>query len=104
MPETAGTPIDFLRDAGTHRWIAEVARTSTDPLILVAAALADTTQPHWLGRAAELATTTQARQTVAIAAAHLRGELDRVAALARDHLADHPDDALVRWMATHPPP
>ncbi len=52
-----------------------------------------------MARAAELAATTRDRQLVAIAAAHLRGDRDLVDALARDHLADHPDNVLVAWIA-----
>jgi hypothetical protein len=65
--------------------------SSDDPQVLVAAAL--------LARANAAATTSRERQLVAIAAAHLRGERDRVDALARDHLADHPGDFLVAWIA-----
>ena len=43
--------------------------------------------------------TTRDRQLVAIAAAHLDGDHDRVHTLARDHLADHPDHLLVAWIA-----
>ena len=43
--------------------------------------------------------TTRERQTVAIAAAHLRGDRDLVDALARDHLIEHPDSVLVAWIA-----
>ena len=32
-------------------------------------------------------------------AAHLRGDHDLVDALAREHLADHPDSVLVAWIA-----
>lgn len=35
-----------------------------------------------------------------IATAHLAGDADRVDALCRDHLADHPDNALVAWIAS----
>lgn len=52
-----------------------------------------------LAQAEAAATTTRDRQLVAIAAAHLRGEGDRVDALAREHLVDHPDDVLVAWIA-----
>ena len=43
--------------------------------------------------------TTRDRQLVAVAAAHLAGDPDRVDALARDHLVDHPDSILVAWIA-----
>ncbi|GAA1861746.1 hypothetical protein [Asanoa iriomotensis] len=76
--------------------LVEHARTSADPVLLVAAALVE---PAWLARAERAATSTRDRQLVAIAAAHLRGDRDRVDALARDHLADHPDNILVAWIA-----
>jgi hypothetical protein len=65
--------------------------SSEDPRALVVAAL--------LARATAAATTSQERQLVAIAAAHLRGDPELVDALARDHLADHPGDVLVAWIA-----
>jgi hypothetical protein len=80
--------------------IAAAADTSDDPLVLVAAALiAPAEGDALLARAAAAATTTRDRQLVAIAAAHRRGERDRVDALAREHLVDHPDDVLVAWIA-----
>jgi len=36
---------------------------------------------------------------VAIATAHRRGYRQRVDALAREHLVDHPDSVLVAWIA-----
>ncbi len=66
-----------------------------DPRLFVVAALAGT--PSLLDRAA--ATTTRDRQLVAIAGAYLAGDTDRVDALAREHLVDHPDDILVAWIA-----
>jgi hypothetical protein len=36
---------------------------------------------------------------VAIAGAYVAGDTDRVDALAREHLVDHPDDILVAWIA-----
>ena len=50
-------------------------------------------------RADRRAVTTRERQTVAIAAAHLRGDRDLVDALARDHLIEHPGSVLVAWIA-----
>jgi hypothetical protein len=58
-----------------------------------------------LTRATELASTARDRQLIVIAAAHLDGDTERVDALARDHLADHPDSLLVAWIAatnSHP--
>lgn len=79
--------------------IVAEARTSGDPLILVAAALVAPQEEGLLARAEELASTTRDRQLVAIAAAHRRGDRELVDALARDHLVDHPDSVLVAWIA-----
>lgn len=75
------------------------AETSDDPVVLVAAALIEPQRPVLLHRAAALARSTRDRQLVAIAAAYLAGDDDRVDALARDHLVDHPDHLLVAWIA-----
>jgi hypothetical protein len=84
------------------------ATTSTDPLVLTAAALI---QPgSLLDRATSSAVTTRDRQLAALAAAHLAGDHDLVSALAREHLLDHPDSVLAAWIAagatrpTTPPP
>jgi hypothetical protein len=66
--------------------------------VLVATALVDR-RTDLLLRADAVARTTRDRQLVAIAAAHLNGDTDRVDALARDHLADYPDNVLVAWIA-----
>jgi hypothetical protein len=79
--------------------IADRARTSDEPVLLVAAALADPAARDLLNRATELASTTRDRQLTAIATAHLAGDTERVDALARDHLADHPGSLLVAWIA-----
>ena len=52
-----------------------------------------------LTEAADQASTTRDRQLVAIATAHLDGDDDRLDALVRDHLADHPDNVLAAWIA-----
>jgi hypothetical protein len=70
-----------------------------DPILLVAAALIDPAAPGLLERANASAATTSDRQLVAIAAAHIARDADRVDALARDHLVDHPDNILVAWIA-----
>ena len=75
------------------------AETSDDPVVLVAAALIELQRPDLLHRAAAVARSTRDRQLVAIAAAYLAGDDDRVDALARDHLVDHPDHLLVAWIA-----
>jgi hypothetical protein len=87
--------------AVTSRIVAE-AGTSVEPALLVAAALiAVPTGPGngLLSRAARLATSTRDRQLVVIATAHLAGDTERVDALAREHLVDHPDNVLVAWIA-----
>jgi len=73
--------------------LAAALEKSDNPEMLVAAAL------RLLDRAAAVAVTTRDRQLVAIAAAHLAGDADRVQVLARDHLADYPDNLLVAWIA-----
>ena len=78
--------------------IVEHARTSDDVTTVVAAALFASADSELMERAVTLAVTTRDRQLVAIAAAHLQGDTDRVADLARDHLVDHPDNVLVAWI------
>ena len=86
--------------------IIERARSSDDVTTIVAAALFAPTPGDLLDRAAGVATTTRDRQVVAIAVAHVAGDADRVDALARDHLVDHPDGVLVAWITanTHTQP
>jgi hypothetical protein len=78
--------------------IVERARTSDDVTTVVAAALFAPADGELMARAVALAVSTRDRQLVAIAAAHLRGDTDRVEDLARDHLVDHPDSVLVAWI------
>jgi len=85
-------------DAAAIAEIVEEARTSDDLTTVVAAALFTPTHDDLMARATTLAITARDRQLVAIAAAHLRGDPDRVEDLARDHLADHPDSVLVAWI------
>ena len=86
--------------------IIEQAHTSDDVTTMVAAALFAPVPGDLLQRAAGVAQTTRDRQVVAIAVAHGSGDADRVDALARDHLVDHPDSVLVAWISanTHPQP
>jgi hypothetical protein len=86
-------------DPAVAAGIVDQARTSDQPILLVAAALVDPTAHHLLQRASKLAVTGRDRQLVAIAAAYVAGDRDRVDALARDHLVDHPDNILVAWIA-----
>jgi hypothetical protein len=87
--------------------IAEIitrAQTSDDVTTVVAAALFSPVPGELLQRAARVATTTRDRQVVAIAVAHVAGNADRVGALARDHLVDHPDSVLVAWITANTNP
>ena len=86
-------------DAAAISALAVESRTSVDPVILVAAALFARDGDGLLARAERVAATTRDRQLVAIAIAHRRGERERVDALARDHLVDHPDSVLAAWIA-----
>jgi hypothetical protein len=76
------------------------ATTSTEPLVLTAAALIEPGTSSLLDRATSMATTTRDRQLAALAAAHLAGDHDLVSALAREHLLDHPDSVLAAWIAS----
>jgi hypothetical protein len=89
-------------DADAVAAIVKAAHLSTDVTTLVAGALFAPVPYELLERAAGLARTTRDRQLVAIARAHLAGDVDQVDALARDHLVDHPDGVLVAWIAAHP--
>ena len=86
-------------DAEAAAGIVAGAAATSEPALLVAAALIDPAVPGLLDRASAAAVTTRDRQRVAVAAAHLDGDAERVDALARDHLADHPDNVLVAWIA-----
>jgi hypothetical protein len=80
------------------------AQASNDVTTLVAAALFAADPGELLRRAAGFASTTRDRQVVAIAVAHVAGNADRVDALARDHLVDHPDSVLVAWISANTRP
>jgi hypothetical protein len=86
-------------DAGAVDALVERARTSDEPVVLAAAALAVPSRPELLRRAGAAARCTRDRQVVAVVAAHLAGHADRALLLARDHLADHPDSVLVSHVA-----
>jgi hypothetical protein len=76
------------------------ATTSTEPLVLTAAALLEPGTSSLLVRATATAVTTRDRQLAALAAAHLASDHDLVSALAREHLLDHPDSVLAAWIAS----
>ena len=99
MPPTHLLHQLVVGDTAAIAAIVEAARTSDDPVTLVAAALFAADGEGLIDRAGRMAATTRDRQLVAIATAHLRGERDLVDALARDHLVDHPDSVLVAWIA-----
>ena len=84
--------------------VVDRARTSKEPILLVAAALINPMPTplmplELIARATACAASTRDRQLVAIATAHLAGDTDRVDALARDHRVDYPDSVLVSWLA-----
>jgi hypothetical protein len=78
--------------------ILRLAPQSTSTPLLVAAALL-AGDVALLTRAAHHATTTRDRQLVALADAHLRGDVDLLHVLVRDHLSEHPDNLLASWIA-----
>ncbi|HSU11458.1 MAG TPA: hypothetical protein VLK57_19830 [Pseudonocardia sp.] len=83
--------------------VLDRARIDDSPRLLVAAALvAEAPQPY-LARAETSAVSTRDRQLVSIAIAHLNDNTDLLDALARDHLADHPDSVLASWIAAQHP-
>jgi hypothetical protein len=86
-------------DAGAAADIAARAASTSSPDLLVAAALIARSGAGLLDRASAAARSTRDRQLVVIAAAHLDGDRERVDALARDHLVDHPGNVLVAWIA-----
>lgn len=91
-------------DAAAVAEIVEQAQASDDVTTLVSAALFATDSTDLLRRAAARAKTTRDRQLVAIAVAHVAGDIDLVDALARDHLTDHPTSVLVAWITAHTNP
>jgi hypothetical protein len=84
--------------------IVERAQLSDDVTTLVAASLFAVDATDLLERATAFAHTTRDRQVVAIAIAHLAGDVELVDALARDHLTDHPSSVLVAWITTRTNP
>ncbi len=66
---------------------------------LVAAALREPGVAGCLDQVVRQATSTRRRQIVAIAAAYLAGDGERVDGLAREHLVDHPDSVIVAQIA-----
>ena len=88
--------------------IDELIRETSDGIgatpsvsVLVVAALLAASERDLVEVAMQSAATTADRQFVAIAAAHLTGDHDRVDALARDHLIDHPARPVLVWIVNH---
>jgi hypothetical protein len=90
-------------DAATAATLAS-ARASSDPILLIAAALFDADSGDCLDRAARNATSTRDRQLGAIATAYLDRDRDRVDALVRDHLVDFPAHPIVAWIVANGTP
>jgi hypothetical protein len=89
----------LLRETTESRTETRTGATRTQTLVvLVAAALLADASGDLLADALRLATSTPDRQFVAIAAAYLAGDQDRVAALAGDHLVDHPPRPVLTWI------
>lgn len=86
-------------DAEARAAVLALASAGGTAEVLVAAALVGGDR-GLLTRAAEQARTTRDRQLTAIATAHLDQDEDRLDALVRDHLADHPDSLLAAWIAS----
>lgn len=105
MPDDTKHLLDRLVGGDPAARGAVLVRAETDrsPAVLVAAALVAPDPHDLLARATTHATTTRDRQLVAIAAAAVAGDRDLLDALVRDHLADHPDNALAAWIAARHP-
>ena len=104
MPDDDETLVRRLI-GGQHRAADEIrqrAATGNAPILLVAAALLADEPDDLLTRAGRSAVTARDRQLIVIAAAYLAGQHDRVDALVRDHLADHPGNLLAAWIASQP--
>ncbi|MFN8049822.1 MAG: hypothetical protein U0Q22_00080 [Acidimicrobiales bacterium] len=87
---------------GDESAVANIIRSADTTSSAIVCAMAALLQrlPGGLDRADGLAATSRDRQVVTIARAALAGDRDRVDALARDHLADHPDSLIVSWLAS----
>jgi hypothetical protein len=96
MPASTAQRLQTLRTgaAAVSHAVAYAARAD-DVTVLVAAALFSPNAGALMTQAAAAASTPSQRQLLAVAAAHLAGDADLVDALAREHLAYHPDSVLV---------
>jgi hypothetical protein len=85
-------------DCAAAGQVVRLAPTSQSaPLLVTAAVLTGSTD--YLDRASATSVTTRERQLTALVRAHLAGDADRLGALVRDHLVEHPDDLLAAWIA-----
>jgi len=87
-------------DTTRLRRALDLPETGAAPVHLVVAALVADEPESLLEQAERAARTTRDRQLVAIAAAHLACDTERLDVLVRDHLVDHPDSLLAAWIAT----
>ena len=78
--------------------VLDLAPDSTSTPLLVAAAIVSGDRAL-LTRAGQHAATTRDRQLVILADTHLRGDVELLDALVRDHLSEHPDNLLAAWIA-----
>jgi hypothetical protein len=103
-------PLELLTDdtRAAAESLERLAVDSAAPEMLAAAAIRASLLPHvaahlrpatLLDRAESVAVTTRDRQVVALARAHLEGGRDRLTALLREHLADHPDSVVAVWLS-----
>jgi hypothetical protein len=92
-------------DRDAIAWVGAQVDMTEDPMLLVMAGLLSSPacSPEartLLDRAAAVASRREDRQLVAIAQAHVAGDLELVDALARDHLVDFPGSYVVAWVAS----
>ena len=88
-------------DPASAAAVVKEAATSVSSAVLVTAAVL-TGEPAYVRRAADCAVTPRDRQLVELARTHLAGDADRLGALVRDHLVEHPDHLLAAWIAGRP--
>jgi hypothetical protein len=92
-------------DGDAIAWVGAQVAVTEDPMLLVMAGLLSwlACSPEagpLLDRAAAVASRREDRQLVAIAQAHVAGDVELVDALARDHLVDFPGSYVVAWVAS----
>jgi hypothetical protein len=93
--------VELLMLSATNEQSGGAVDASGSVNALVAAALLAASSDGLLDEALRLARSTGDRQLVTIAAAYLAGDHERVDALARDHLLDHPSKPVLAWIVAH---